>query len=128
MAKIESLLPNLLLVEKSLSSYARQYLREKGIPLVLDMKRPLLGRIARCTGALFCLWGDSISTAQVGHCKLFQTEEVMEQLEAGSHPKRKASRTLMFFKGCPRRLGCTVCSCNSFTVEFVKLELMWLRS
>ncbi|PPR99969.1 hypothetical protein GOBAR_AA20696 [Gossypium barbadense] len=51
-AKIEALHPNVLLVEKSVSSYAQEYLLEKEISLVLNVKRPLLERIARCSGAL----------------------------------------------------------------------------
>lgn len=105
-AKIDSLHPNVLLVEKSVSSYAQQYLLEKDISLVLNVKRSLLDQIARCTGAVVCPSVDRISTAQLGHCEVFRTEKVLEQHEAG----RKPSRTLMYFEGCPKRLGCTVCS------------------
>jgi len=115
-AKIESLRPNVLLVEKSASSYAQQYLLEKEISLVLNVKRSLLDRIARCTGAVLCPSLDSISTARLGHCELFRTERVLEQHEAGNQSNRKPSRTLMYFEGCPRRLGCTVCSFIGFTV------------
>lgn len=120
-AKIESLRPNVLLVEKSVSSYAQQYLLEKEISLVLNVKRSLLDQIARCTGAVVCPSVDSISTARLGHCELFRTEKVLEQHEAGNLSNRKP-RTLMYFEGCPRRLGCTVCS----FIDFVKLEPLWL--
>lgn len=107
-AKIESLRPNVLLVEKSVSSCAQQYLLEKEISLVLNVKRSLLDRIARCTGAVVCPSVDRISTTRLGHCDLFRTEKVVEQHEASNQSNRKLSRTLMYFEGCPRRLGCTV--------------------
>lgn len=107
-SKIEAHRPNLLLVEKSVSSYAQEYLLEKEISLVLNIKRPLLDRIARCTGALITPSIDNISTARLGHCELFRLERVSEELENGNQSNKKISKTLMFFEGCPRRLGCTV--------------------
>ncbi|XP_010552722.1 PREDICTED: putative 1-phosphatidylinositol-3-phosphate 5-kinase FAB1C isoform X2 [Tarenaya hassleriana] len=121
-AKIESLRPNVLLVEKSVSSYAQQYLLEKEISLVLNVKRSLLEQIARCTGALLCPSVDSISTARLGHCELFRTEKVMEQHEVGSQFNRKPSKTLMYFEGCPRRLGCTVLLRGSCREELKKVK------
>ncbi|VVA94877.1 unnamed protein product [Arabis nemorensis] len=120
-AKIESLRPNVLLVEKSVSSYAQQYLLEKEISLVLNVKRSLLDQIARCTGAVLCPSVDSISTARLGHCELFRTEKVLEQHEAGSLSNRKP-RTLMYFEGCPRRLGCTIVLRGSCREELKKVK------
>ncbi|XP_013591628.1 PREDICTED: putative 1-phosphatidylinositol-3-phosphate 5-kinase FAB1C isoform X2 [Brassica oleracea var. oleracea] len=117
-AKIDSLHPNVLLVEKSVSSYAQQYLLEKDISLVLNVKRSLLDQIARCTGAVVCPSVDRISTAQLGHCEVFRTEKVLEQHEAG----RKPSRTLMYFEGCPKRLGCTVVLKGSCREELKKVK------
>ncbi|XVE85393.1 hypothetical protein DITRI_Ditri17bG0087500 [Diplodiscus trichospermus] len=107
-AKIEALRPNVLLVEKSVSSYAQEYLLAKEISLVLNVKRPLLERIARCTGALVCPSIDNISTTRLGHCELFRLEKVSEEHEMANQLNKKPSKTLMFFEGCPRRLGCTV--------------------
>ncbi|KAF5451008.1 hypothetical protein F2P56_031313 [Juglans regia] len=107
-SKIEALRPNVLLVEKSVSSYAQDYLLAKEISLVLNVKRPLLERIALCTGALITQSIDSISTARVGHCELFRTERVSEEHETANQFHKKPSKTLMFFEGCTRRLGCTV--------------------
>ncbi|KAG2321648.1 hypothetical protein Bca52824_014861 [Brassica carinata] len=117
-AKIDSLHPNVLLVEKSVSSYAQQYLLEKDISLVLNVKRSLLDQIARCTGAVVCPSVDRISAAQLGHCEVFRTEKVLEQHEAG----RKPSRTLMYFEGCPKRLGCTVVLKGSCREELKKVK------
>ncbi|KAG2241328.1 hypothetical protein Bca52824_096688 [Brassica carinata] len=124
-AKIDSLHPNVLLVEKSVSSYAQQYLLEKDISLVLNVKRSLLDQIARCTGAVVCPSVDRISTAQLGHCEVFRTEKVLEQHEAGRKPSRtliKPSRTLMYFEGCPKRLGCTVVLKGSCREELKKVK------
>ncbi|CAN8235640.1 unnamed protein product [Cochlearia groenlandica] len=121
-AKIDSLRPNVLLVEKSVSSYAQQYLLEKEISLVLNVKKSLLDQIARCTGAVVCPLVDSISTARLGHCELFRTERVLEQHDFGNQSNRKPSRTLMYFEGCPRRLGCTVVLRGSCREELKRVK------
>lgn len=107
-SKIEAHRPNVLLVEKTVSSYAQEYLLAKEISLVLNVKRPLLQRIARCTGASITPSVDRLSTTRLGHCELFRIERVSEELEAANQLNKKPSKTLMFFEGCPRRLGCTV--------------------
>lgn len=107
-SKIEALRPNVLLVEKSVSSCAQELLLTKEISLVLNVKRPVLERIARCTGALITPSVDSLSKARLGHCELFRLDRIVEDHETGNHSNRKPSKTLMFFEGCPRRLGCTV--------------------
>ncbi|XP_031114168.1 putative 1-phosphatidylinositol-3-phosphate 5-kinase FAB1C [Ipomoea triloba] len=104
-SKIEGHHPNVLLVEKSVSSYAQELLLAKEISLVLNVKRPVLERIARCTGASVTPSVDNISTTRLGHCELFRLEKVAEEHEPTN---KKPSKTLMFFDGCPRRLGCTV--------------------
>lgn len=42
--------PNVVLVEKSVARKAQDELLERGISLALNMKRPVLDFIARCTG------------------------------------------------------------------------------
>ncbi|XP_023632730.1 putative 1-phosphatidylinositol-3-phosphate 5-kinase FAB1C [Capsella rubella] len=106
-AQIESLNPDIILVEESVPSNIKHYLLEKKIFVVLNMKRPLLEHIARCTGAKFCLLGDGPSTAQVGLCKLFRVEKLMEQQE-GNSQLRKLSKTLMYIEDCLRPLFCTI--------------------
>ncbi|XP_057753345.1 putative 1-phosphatidylinositol-3-phosphate 5-kinase FAB1C [Arachis stenosperma] len=107
-SKIEALRPNVLLVERSVASCAQQYLLAKEISLVLNVKRPLLERIARCTGAHITPSVDSLSKARVGHCDLFRLDKMVEDHETATNFQKKPSKTLMFFEGCPRRLGCTV--------------------
>lgn len=109
-SKIEALRTNVLLVEKTVSPYAQEYLLAKDISLVLNVKRMLLERIARCTGALVTPSVDKISTARLGQCELFHLEKFSEEHELINQLNKKPSKTLMFFEGCPNRLGCTVSS------------------
>ena len=104
--KIESRQPNVLLVEKSASSFAQELLA-KDISLVLNMKRPLLDRIARCTGGQVVSSIDNIVSARLGQCDLFKVEKVPESTSA-EHTEKGSIKTLMFFEGCLKRLGCTV--------------------
>ncbi|OEL13825.1 putative 1-phosphatidylinositol-3-phosphate 5-kinase FAB1C [Dichanthelium oligosanthes] len=69
--KIESRRPNVVLVEKSVSSSAQE-LFAKDISLVLNVKRTLLDRISRCTGAQIASSVDSIASARLGHCEMFK--------------------------------------------------------
>lgn len=110
LSKIEAHRPNVLIVEKSVSSYAQDYLLTKEISLVLNVKKSLLDRIAQCTGAQIAQSIDDIASARLGHCEMFRVEKFLEESPYGSHSNKKLTKTLMFFEGCPRRLGCTVIS------------------
>ncbi|KAL8052963.1 hypothetical protein ABFS82_05G040000 [Erythranthe guttata] len=108
-SKIEAHRPNVLLVEKSVSSFAQEQLLAKEISLVLNVKMPLLERISRCTGAMITPSIDHISTARLGQCELFHLEKISENHEVVNQLVNKRTlKTLMYFEGCPRRLGCTV--------------------
>ncbi|XP_006659418.3 putative 1-phosphatidylinositol-3-phosphate 5-kinase FAB1C [Oryza brachyantha] len=119
-AKIESRRPNVLLVEKSVSSYAQELLA-KDISLVLNIKRPLLDRISRCSGAQIASSIDNIASARLGQCELFKVQKVPEFL-SGKLTNRRSMKTLMFFEGCPRRLGCTVLLRGSCREELKKIK------
>ncbi|XP_061976634.1 putative 1-phosphatidylinositol-3-phosphate 5-kinase FAB1C isoform X2 [Populus nigra] len=122
MSKIEALRPNVLLVEKSVSPFAQEYLLGKEISLVLNVKRPLLERIAQCTGAYISPSFENISTTRLGHCELFRVERVFEEHETSNQFNKKPSKTLMFFEGCPRRLGCTVLLRGTCREELKKVK------
>ncbi|RDX99382.1 putative 1-phosphatidylinositol-3-phosphate 5-kinase FAB1C, partial [Mucuna pruriens] len=121
-SKIEALRPNVLLVEKSVASCAQEYLLAKEISLVLNVKRPLLERIARCTGALVTPSVDALSKARLGHCELFRLDRMVEDHETANQLNRKPSKTLMFFEGCPRRLGCTILLKGTCRTELKKIK------
>ncbi|KAL0346817.1 UNVERIFIED_CONTAM: 1-phosphatidylinositol-3-phosphate 5-kinase FAB1A [Sesamum calycinum] len=107
-AKIDAHHPNVLLVEKSVSRYAQEYLLAKNISLVLNIKRPLLERIARCSGAQIVPSIDNLSAPKLGYCDSFHVEKFLEDLGTAGQGGKKLTKTLMFFEGCPRPLGCTV--------------------
>ncbi|KAI3854514.1 hypothetical protein MKX03_033421, partial [Papaver bracteatum] len=106
-AKIVAHHPNVLLVEKSVSRFAQEYLFEKDISLVLNIKRPLLERIARCTGAQIVPSVDHLSTQKPGYCEAFHVEKFLEAHGSAGQGGKKLVKTLMFFEGCPKPLGCT---------------------
>jgi len=112
-AKIDTHHPNVLLVEKSVSRVAQDYLLAKNISLVLNIKRPLLERIARCTGAQIVPSIDHLSSQKLGHCDLFHVEKYFGEHGSASRGGKKLMKTLMFFEGCPKPLGCTVSLPNS---------------
>ena len=107
-AKIHAHQPNILLVEKSVSRFAQDYLLEKDISLVLNIKRPLLERIARCSGAQIIPSIDHLSSQKLGCCEKFHVERFMEDLGSAGQGGKKLIKTLMYFEGCPKPLGCTV--------------------
>ncbi|KAM4097619.1 hypothetical protein ACJW30_07G015100 [Castanea mollissima] len=107
-AKIDAHRPNILLVEKSVSRYAQEYLLGKDISLVLNIKRPLLERIARCTGAKIVPSIDHFVTPKLGYCGSFHVEKFLEADGSAGRGGKKLTKTLMFFEGCPKPFGCTI--------------------
>ncbi|XP_074302031.1 1-phosphatidylinositol-3-phosphate 5-kinase FAB1B-like [Silene latifolia] len=107
-AKIDAHRPNLLLVEKSVSRYAQEYILAKDISLVLNIKRPLLERIARCTGAQIVPSIDHLSAQKMGYCDHFHVEKCFEGHGSAGQNGKKLTKTLMYFEDCPKPLGCTI--------------------
>ncbi|XP_062195651.1 1-phosphatidylinositol-3-phosphate 5-kinase FAB1B-like isoform X2 [Phragmites australis] len=107
-AKIKAHQPSVVLVEKSVSRYAQDLFLEKNISLVLNIKRPLLERISRCTGTHIVPSIDYLSSQKLGHCDLFHVEKYVEEHGTAGEGGKKMLKTLMFFEGCPKPLGCTV--------------------
>ncbi|XP_047249523.1 1-phosphatidylinositol-3-phosphate 5-kinase FAB1B isoform X3 [Capsicum annuum] len=107
-AKIDAHHPNILLVEKSVSRFAQEYLLAKDIALVLNVKRPLLERIARCTGAQVVPSIDNLTMPKLGYCESFHVDKFVEEHGSAGQAGKKMTKTLMFFKGCPKPFGCTI--------------------
>ncbi|TVU05669.1 hypothetical protein EJB05_48841 [Eragrostis curvula] len=107
-AKIKAHQPSVVLVEKSVSRYAQDLFLEKNISLVLNIKRPLLERISRCTGAHIVPSIDYLSSQKLGHCDLFHVEKYVEEHGTAGEAGKKMLKTLMFFEGCPKPFGCTI--------------------
>jgi hypothetical protein len=116
-AKVASLQPDVLFVERTVSRKAQEQLLARGVTLVLNVDRTQLVRIARLTGGLMLASIDHIdkvpSKAVVGTCALFSTRRLAE---AGTH---------IFLEGCDRRLGCTLLlrGANEPTLRRVKVAL-----
>lgn len=55
--RIASFSPDVVVVERSVARYAQELLLDRGVALVLNVKRDLLERIARCTDAEVRRWG-----------------------------------------------------------------------
>ncbi|KAJ8774004.1 hypothetical protein K2173_009435 [Erythroxylum novogranatense] len=107
-ARIDAHHPNVLLVERSVSRFAQEYLLAKDISLVLNIKRPLLERIARCTGAQIVPSVDHLSSPKLGHCDTFHVQKFSEYLGTAGQGGKKTVKTLMYFEGCPKPLGFTI--------------------
>ncbi|KAL6839624.1 hypothetical protein ACP4OV_030563 [Aristida adscensionis] len=120
-AKIEAQRPHVLLVEKSVPLYAQQILA-KDISLVLNVKRSLLERISQCTGAQIASSIENITSARLGRCQTFWIERVTE-CSSPNTSNKKTVKTLMFFDGCPRRLGCTILLRGKSYEELKKVKL-----
>ncbi|XP_010937259.1 1-phosphatidylinositol-3-phosphate 5-kinase FAB1B [Elaeis guineensis] len=121
-AKIGAHHPNVLLVEKSVSRFAQDYLLAKNISLVLNIKRPLLERMARCTGAQIVPSIDHLSSQKLGYCDLFHVEKFVEEHGGAGQGGKKMMKTLMFFEGCPKPLGCTILLKGANTDELKKVK------
>ncbi|XP_010465319.1 PREDICTED: 1-phosphatidylinositol-3-phosphate 5-kinase FAB1B-like [Camelina sativa] len=107
-AKIHAERPNILLVEKSVSRFAQEYLLAKDISLVLNIKRPLLERIARCTGAQIIPSVDHLSSQKLGNCENFRVDRFLEEHGSTGQVGKKVVKTLMYFENCPKPLGFTI--------------------
>ncbi|XAR51301.1 1-phosphatidylinositol-3-phosphate 5-kinase [Bertholletia excelsa] len=107
-AKIDAHRPDVLLVEKSVSRFAQDYILAKDISLVLNIKRPLLERIARCTGGQIVPSIDHLSSQKLGYCDMFHVEKFLEVHGTAGQGGKRLVKTLMFFEGCPKPLGCTI--------------------
>ncbi|KAL3528544.1 hypothetical protein ACH5RR_007866 [Cinchona calisaya] len=107
-AKIDSLNPDVLLVERSVSHYAQEYLLSKNISLVSNIERPVLEHIARCTGGQIAPSVDHLSSVKLGYCNLFHVETFLEEHGTTGQSGKKPGKTLMYFEGCPKPLGSTI--------------------
>lgn len=86
--------PDVLLVEKSVARYAQELLLQKGISVVLNVKRSLLNRLARCTEAQVCHWimhAYFVDVVQHNHCTL----DIAQQTGYLQHARNQAARVII---------------------------------
>ena len=100
--RIKNLNPDIVLVEKSVSQLARDYLHKANIVLVFNVKRKVMERLARCTQASLVTAIDQLQfdSVRLGRCELFK---LCDYVLPNGKPK-----PLMSFEGCAESLGCTV--------------------
>ncbi|GAB2225600.1 hypothetical protein Droror1_Dr00006397 [Drosera rotundifolia] len=121
-AKLDAQHPDILLVEKTVSRFAQDYILGKSISLVLNIKRPLLERIARCTGAHVVPSVDHLSSQKLGYCDSFHVEKFVEEHGTAGQGGRKLMKNLMYFEGCPKPLGCTILLRGASVDELKKVK------
>lgn len=115
---IETCQPNVVLVEKTVSRDIQESLLAKGITLVFDMKLPRLERIARCTASPIISSADILMKVKLKQCESFHVERFVEEHNIYVEVGKRPSKTLMFFEGFPKPLGCTVSSVIPFCVPY----------
>ena len=102
--RIVALRPDLLLVQKSVSGRALQYLDDANIATVSNLKQSVIEAVARCTQADVVTSMESLNLKRVrlGRCAAVELKTYL-------HPGvRGGKKTYFFISGCARDLGCTV--------------------
>ncbi|CAG0897941.1 unnamed protein product, partial [Cyprideis torosa] len=97
--------PDVVLVEKSVSRLAQDYLREHRVILATHVKPSVMERVARMTGALIVPSIDAhlMVRPQLGTCGHFYLKQFLVKKKYASRTK-----TLLFIDGCPVHLGITI--------------------
>lgn len=86
----------------------QEFLLGKGITLVFDMKLSRLEKLSRCTGSNIWSFDSDLSDPKLKQCDSFHVEKFLEEHDCSEVGAKRSTKTLMFFEGCPRPLGCTV--------------------
>ena len=95
--------PHIVLVQRSASRIALDYLLEANIAVARSVKISAVHQVARCTQADVVASMDRLALEpRLGRCAEFQIQSFEHDLIPG---RRK---TLMRFEGCHRDLGCTI--------------------
>ncbi|CAH1132979.1 unnamed protein product [Ceutorhynchus assimilis] len=115
-ARIVALQPDVVLVHKNISRLAQDMLRQHKITLVHNVKRTVLERLARCTGADIVTAVDAhIGRPNLGVCKRFYLKSF--------NTDKGATKTLMFFEGLVApHLGSTILLRGASKAELVRVK------
>ncbi|XP_076460083.1 1-phosphatidylinositol 3-phosphate 5-kinase-like isoform X2 [Babylonia areolata] len=116
-AKIAAFHPNIVVVEKSVSRLAQEYLLEAGITLVFNVKQSVMERLARFTQADIVPSIDGlVSKPNLGFCHDFHCQ-------SHSLPNRER-KTVVVFAGCATHLGCTISLVGASLTELKRVKLI----
>ncbi|KAG8788159.1 1-phosphatidylinositol-3-phosphate 5-kinase [Serendipita sp. 397] len=101
--RVGALRPHILLVEKTVSRRALDYLHKANIAVARNVKSSAIQHVARMTqGDIISSMDRLVMDPKLGHCGKFKIQTFEHPLIPG---KRK---TFMRFEGCNRDLGCTI--------------------
>ena len=101
--RIVSVRPHIVIVERSVSRIALEYLLDANIAVARGVKVSATHQVARCTQADVIASMDKLALEpRLGRCAEFQIQSFEHELIPG---RRK---TLMRFEGCHSELGCTI--------------------
>lgn len=99
--RIAALQPNLLLVERSVSGLALEFLEKANIATAYNVKASVLEAVSRCSQTRIISSIDklAIKAPQPGKCSSFYLK---------TYVRDGRRKTYMFISGCAKELGCTV--------------------
>lgn len=99
--RIAALRPQLLLVERSVSGLALQYLEQANIATAYNVKASVLEAVSRCcqTRIISSIDKLAVKPAQAGKCAAFYLK---------TYVNNGRKKTYMFLSGCAKELGCTI--------------------
>lgn len=108
--KILKLKPNIILIQKSINRISHDFLKEKGVVLVLKVKSVLLKRIAKLTGTKVIHDVTHLekikSSFKLGTCEKFYVSKFfVDNYEAD---KKTSESDYMFLEGCNSNHGVTI--------------------
>ncbi|KND01990.1 uncharacterized protein SPPG_02496 [Spizellomyces punctatus DAOM BR117] len=102
-ARVVALKPDVVLVEKTISRLALEFLLEANVVVAYNVKPSVIEAIARCTKADIISSMDKLALEpRLGTCDTFSTKTFMNDQMPGYR------KTYMYFSGCPKELGCTI--------------------
>ncbi|XP_048238602.1 1-phosphatidylinositol 3-phosphate 5-kinase-like isoform X1 [Haliotis rufescens] len=114
-AKIAAFRPSVLIVEKSVSRLAQEFLLDVGITLVFNVKQSVMERVARITQADIVSSIDGlVSRPKLGFCHSFKCQP---------YPLPNGGlKTVVVMDGCATHLGCTICLRGGTPYELRKVK------
>ncbi|KAK7498566.1 hypothetical protein BaRGS_00010226 [Batillaria attramentaria] len=116
-AKIVAFRPNIVVVEKSVSRLAQEFLLDAGITLVFNVKPTVMERLARFTQADIVASIDGlVSKPNLGFCHDFHCQTYTMP--------NKESKTVVVFGGCATHLGCTINLTGASISELKRVKLI----
>ncbi|KAK9768053.1 Mitochondrial distribution and morphology protein 12 [Basidiobolus ranarum] len=102
-ARVVALRPTLIIVEKSVSRLALEFLMKANVAVAFNVKPTVVQTIARFTRADVISSIDKLSLEpRLGRCGTFSLRTFAHELIAGK------KKTFMFFEECPKELGCSI--------------------